>query len=152
MELFSEKELLEIAEGIDSLTITIKAKENFIDILKRVSEEGEKGCPDVSQQMSDSEIEKGMETCFNKVDCGKKEKKKKNKKFKVGDVVYWGKREGLVTEVYKGKDEASLYVSFEETGEFGKWHISFTKDGRFLIGTPIVLSHEPYELKMKKIK
>lgn len=152
MELFSEKGLLELAEGIDSLTITIKANENFIDILKRVSEEAEKICPDVSQQMSDSEIAKGLETCFNKVDCDKKEKKKKNKKFKVGDVVYWGKREGLVTEVYKGKDEASLYVSFEETGEFGKWHISFTKDGRFLLGTPIVLSHEPYELKMKNIK
>ena len=39
MELFSEKGLLELAEGIDSLTITIKANENFIDILKRVSEE-----------------------------------------------------------------------------------------------------------------
>lgn len=152
MELFSEKGLLELAEGIDSLTITIKAKENFIDILKRVSEEGEKGCPDVSQQMSDSEIAKAVADCMDNPDCSKKEKKKKNKKFKVGDVVYWGKRAGLVTEVFEEKDEASLYVSFEETIKFGKWDISFTKDGRFLFGTPIVLSHVPYELKMKKIK
>lgn len=152
MELFSEKELLEIAEGIDSLTITIKAKENFIDILKRVSEEGEKGCPDVSQQMSDSEIAKAIADCMDNPDCSKKEKKKKNKRFKVGDVVYWGKRAGLVTEIYEENNEASLYVFFEETIGFGKWDISFTIDGRFLFGTPIVLSHLPYELKMKKIK
>ena len=101
--------------------------------------------------MSDSEIAKFMDA-WNNPDCGKKEKKKKNKKFKVGDVVYWGERAGIVTEVFKEKDEASLYVSFEEIGEFIRWDISFTKDGRFLLGTPIVLSHFPYELKMKKIK
>lgn len=153
MKIFSEKGLLELAEGIDSLTITIKSNENFIDILKKVSEEGEKGCPDVSPKvMSDSEIAKFMDACMNNADCGKKEKKKKNKKFKVGDIVYWGKREGLVTEVCKEKDEASISVCFEENGEFRRWEISFTKDGRFINGTPIVLSHFPYELKMKKIK
>lgn len=79
-------------------------------------------------------------------------KKKKNKKFKVGDTVYWGERKGVVTEQHNDKDEASTFVCFEENGEFRRWEISFTKDGRFLLGTPIVLSHFPYELKMKKIK
>lgn len=153
MKLFSEKGFLELAEGIDSLTITIKSNENFIDILKKVSEEAKEECPDVSPKvMSDSEIAKFMDACMNNADCGKKEKKKKNKKFKVGDIVYWGKREGLVTEVCKEKDEASISVCFEENGEFRRWEISFTKDGRFINGTPIVLSHFPYELKMKKIK
>ena len=106
---------------------------------------------DEAKVMSDSEISKFMYACMNNADCGKKEKKKKNKKFKVGDIVYWGKREGLVTEVCKEKHEASISVCFEENGEFRRWEISFTKDGRFINGTPIVLSHGPYELKMKNI-
>jgi hypothetical protein len=63
-----------------------------------------------------------------------------------------GERKGIVTEQHNDKDEASTFVCFEETGEFKRWDISFTKDGRFLCGTPIVLSHTPYKLKMKKIK
>jgi hypothetical protein len=136
MEIFSEefKNLLSTQlEELTNVVKTEKSKEN-------------------TDVMSDSEIAKALQDCMNNPDCGKKEKKKKNKKFKVGDVVYWGEREGIVTEVFKEKDEASLYVSFEETGEFRRWNISFTKDGRFLLGTPIVLSHFPYELKMKKIK
>ena len=105
-----------------------------------------------SNEMSDYEIAKAMEDCMNNADCGKKEKKKKNKKFKVGDVVYWGEREGVVIDKYKEKDEASLHVSFKENGEFRSWELSFTEDGRFIHDTPITLSHFPYELKMKKIK
>jgi hypothetical protein len=104
------------------------------------------------QVMSDYEIAKAIEDCMNNPDCGKKEKKKKNKKFKVGDVVYWGEREGVVTEVHNETDEASLYVSFKENVEFRGWELSFTKDGRFLNGCPVVLSRFPYELKIKKIK
>ena len=104
------------------------------------------------QVMSDYEIAKAIEDCMNNPDCGKKEKKKKNKEFKEGDVVYWGERKGVVTDKYKDKDEASLHVSFEENRYFRRWEISFTKDGRYIKGTPIVLSHFPYELKMKKIK
>lgn len=152
MELFSEKELLEIAEGIDSLTITIKAKENFIDILKRVSEEGEKGCQDVSPQMSDNEISKAIADCMDNPDCGKKEKKKKNKKFKVGDVVYWGEKKGDVIKQSNEDSEYSINVLFNGNIIEKDWVLSFTKDGRCLHGTPIVLSHFPYELKMKKIK
>ncbi len=145
MEFFSEKGLLELAEGIDSLTITIKANENFIDILKRVSEEAEKKCPDVSQKMSDNEIVKSMETCFNNVDCGKKEKKKKNKKFKVGDVVYLGSLQGQVVLFNKQYEEIKV--------NFGSLPFEpFTDEGRVFNNAPIVLSHFPYELKMKKIK
>lgn len=104
------------------------------------------------QVMSDYEIAKFMDACMNNPDCGKKEKKKKNKKFKVGDVVYWGEREGIVTEVHKERDEASIYVSFEQNRDFRRWELSFTKDGRFINGTSVVLSHFPYELKIKKIK
>ena len=153
MKLFSEKGLLELAEGIDSLTITIKSNEKFIDILKKVSEEAKEECPDVSPKvMSDSKIAKLMDACMNNADFGKKEKKKKNKKFKVGDVVYWGERKGVVEQQFNSNDEASTCVCFEEPEEFKSFDISFTKDGRFMNGTPIVLSHFPYELKMKKIK
>lgn len=149
MRLFSEKGLLELAEGIDSLTITIKSNENFIDILKKVSEEGEKGCPDVSPKvMSDSEIAKFMDACMNNPDCGKKEKKKKNKKFKVGDVVYWGNVEGIVEETIKYSSFITIYVIFKSSGD----EIEFTEDGRYTPQLPVVLSHFPYELKMKKIK
>lgn len=79
-------------------------------------------------------------------------KKKKKNQFEVGDVVYWGERKGIVTQQYDSKDEASLYVTFEKNGEFKSWDIPFTKDGRFMNGTPIVLSHLPYKLKMNKIK
>lgn len=149
MELFSEKGLLELAEGIDSLTITIKAKESFIDILKRVSEEVKEECLDVSPKvMSDSEIAKFMDACMNNADFGKKEKKKKNKKFKVGDVVYWGNIEGIVEETIQYNSFLTIWVVFKSSGD----EIQFTEDGRFSPTLPIVLSHFPYELKMKKIK
>jgi hypothetical protein len=79
-------------------------------------------------------------------------KKKKNKKFKKGDVVYWGEREGIVANQFNDNTEQCIYVSFKENGEFKSWDVSFTKDGRYINGTPIVLSHFPYKLKMKKIK
>ncbi len=137
MEIFSEEFKNLLSTQLEELTNVVKKDGVKID---------------GAEVMSDYEIAKAIEHCMNNPDCGKKEKNKKHKEFKVGDVVYWGKREGLVTEVFKEKDEASLYVSFEETGEFRRWNISFTKDGRFLLGTPVVLSHFPYELKMKKIK
>lgn len=102
--------------------------------------------------MSDYEVAKFMDACMNNPDCGKKEKKKKNKKFKVGDVVYWGEREGIVTEQHNDIYDTSTIVCFEKTEEFIRWELAFTKDGRFIHGTPVVLSHFPYELKMKKIK
>lgn len=56
-----------------------------------------------------------------------------------------------LTNVVK-KDEASLYVSLKKNVEFRSLELCFTKDGRFIHGTPIVLSHIPYILKTKKIK
>ena len=96
--------------------------------------------------MSDSEIAKFMDA-WNNPDCGKKEKKKKNKKFKVGDVVYWGNVEGIV-ETIKYSSFITIYVIFKSSGD----EIEFTEDGRYTPQLPVVLSHFPYELKMKKIK
>jgi hypothetical protein len=137
MEIFTNefKELL--STQLEELTNVVKKDEVKID---------------GAVVMSDYEIAKFMDACMNNPDCGKKEKKKKNKKFKEGDVVYWGERKGVVMDKYKEQDEASLHVSFKENGEFRSWELSFTKDGRFINGTPIILSHFPYELKMKKIK
>lgn len=137
MEIFTNefKELL--STQLEELTNVVKKDEVKID---------------GAVVMSDYEIAKFMDACMNNPDCGKKEKKKKNKKFKEGDVVYWGERKGVVMDKYKEQDEASLYVSFKENGEFKSWDVSFTKDGRYINGTPVVLSHFPYKLKMKKIK
>lgn len=107
---------------------------------------------DGAEVMSDYEIAKAIEDCINNPDCGKKEKKKKNKKFKVGDVVYWGERKGVVAKQYNDNTEKCTYVSFEKNDKFEKKDSFFTKDGRYINGTPVVLSHFPYELKMKKIK
>lgn len=97
------------------------------------------------QVMSDYEIAKAMEDCMNNSDCGKKEKKKKNKKFKVGDVVYLGSLQGQVVLFNKQYEEIKV--------NFGSLPFEpFTDEGRIFNNTPIVLSHFPYELKMKKIK
>lgn len=137
MEIFTNEFKDLLSTQLEELTNVVKKDEVKIDGAK---------------VMSDYEIAKFMDACMNNPDCGKKEKKKKNKKFKFGDVVYWGEREGVVTEVHNETDEASLYVSFKENVEFRGWELSFTKDGRFLNGCPVVLSRFPYELKIKKIK
>jgi hypothetical protein len=108
-----------------------------------------------SNEMSDYEIAKAMENCmdcYEEENKSKKDKNKKNKKFKVGDVVYWGERKGIVTEQNNDNSESSIYVCFEENGKFEEQTFCFTKDGRYYFGLPIVLSHFPYKLKMKKIK
>ena len=137
MEIFTNEFKNLLSTQLEELTNVVKKDEVKIDGAK---------------VMSDYEIAKAIEDCMNNPDCGKKEKKKKNKKFKVGDVVYWGEREGIVTDKHKEKDEVLLYVSFKQIGLFRSWELYFTEDGRFFFGTPIVLSHFPYELKMKKIK
>lgn len=169
MEIFTPEFREELLDNLDSIVIELNSNIPFRKTIElnnkiQLAFEKEKEIFDSKKEknnqlevcdeakvMSDYEVAKFMDACMNNPDCGKKEKKKKNKKFKVGDVVYWGEREGIVTEVYE-KNEASLYVSFEENRYFRRWEISFTKDGRYIKGTPIVLSHFPYELKMKKIK
>lgn len=103
---------------------------------------------DEAKVMSDYEIAKFMDYCMNNSDCGKREKKKKNKKFKVGDIVYWGNIEGIVEEIIPYNSFLTIWVVFKSSGD----EIQFTEDGRFSPTLPIVLSRFPYELKMKKIK
>ena len=129
MEIFSEEFKIELSRQLEELTNVVKQNG--------------------AVAMSISEKEKFMDACMDNPDCGKKEK---NKKFKKGDVVYWGEREGIVTDVYNEEHEASTIVCFEKTEEFIRWELPFTEDGRYIHGTSIVLSHFPYELKMKKIK
>jgi hypothetical protein len=74
-------------------------------------------------------------------------KKKKKNKFEIGDVVYLAGLEGIVKKQFNDDSNTSLFVRFNEYNT-----LSFRKDGRILFGTPIVLSHFPYKLKMKKIK
>lgn len=134
MEIFTNEFKNLLSTQLEELTNVVKKDEVKIDGAK---------------VMSDYEIAKAIEDCMNNPDCGKKEK---NKKFKKGDVVYWGEREGIVTDVYNEEHEASTIVCFEKTEEFIRWELPFTEDGRYIHGTSIVLSHFPYELKMKKIK
>jgi hypothetical protein len=74
-------------------------------------------------------------------------KKKKKNQFEEGDVVYFAGLEGIVTKQYNDDSNTSTFVRFNKYYTLG-----FTKDGRILFGTPIVISHFPYKLKMKKIK
>lgn len=79
-----------------------------------------------------------------------KPKKKKKNQFEEGDVVYWGKIKGIVIKKFiNNNNDFVLFVKFEN-----KQNMWFTKDGRcrYFEGLPIVLSHFPYKLKMKKIK
>ncbi len=73
-------------------------------------------------------------------------KKKKNKKFKVGDVVYYlGSLKGEVVDFCT--ESKTIDVQFDNG-----YLESFMLCGSLVPNTPIVLSHFPYELKMKKIK
>ena len=79
-----------------------------------------------------------------------KPKNKKKNQFEEGDVVYWGKIKGIVIKKFiNNNNDFVLFVKFEN-----KQNMWFTKDGRcrYFKGLPIVLSHFPYKLKMKKIK
>jgi hypothetical protein len=105
-----------------------------------------------SNEMSDYEIAKAMENCmdcYEEENKSKKDKNKKNKKFKVGDVVYWGESQGVVFYKDEKKTDTSLGVNFKDSNNYNCY---FTENGRYYINAPIVLSHFPYKLKMKKIK
>lgn len=130
MEIFTKEFKNLLSTQLEELTNVVKKDEVKID---------------GAEVMSDYEIAKAIEACINNPNCGKKEKKKKNKKFKVGDVVYLGNLEGLVDQI--DNDLLTVFVKFNNY--YNQW---FTKDGRYSPKLPIVLSHFPYELKMKKIK
>ena len=124
MEIFSKEFKAELSSQLEALTNLVKTDE--------------------PKQMSDLEIKESMEDCFDNLDCGKKQK---NTKFKAYDVVYFGYLKGNVLEQDNDDSDTSLRVYFSNNFE-----LTFTKDGRFYKETPKVLSHFPYELKMKKIK
>ena len=130
MEIFTNefKELL--STQLEELTNVVKKDEVKID---------------GAVVMSDYEIAKFMDACMNNSDCSKKEKKQKNKKFKVGDVVYLGSLQGEVVKF--NEEDESIEVSF---GDF--FSEIFMVEGSIFTNTPIVLSYFPYKLKMKKIK
>jgi hypothetical protein len=124
MEIFSEEFKAELSSQLEALTIIVKKDE--------------------PKPMSDYEVAKSMEDCFDNPDCGKKQKKIK---FKAYDIVYFGNLKGNVLRQKNDDSYISLEVLFNNVKS-----LQFTKDGRFYQEMPIVLSHFPYELKMKKIK
>jgi hypothetical protein len=69
------------------------------------------------------------------------------KEFKKGDTVYYGTLKGEVTEQNNDVSDVSTYVNFENNESN-----YFTKDGREYEYTPVVLSHFPYELEMKRVE
>jgi hypothetical protein len=126
MEIFSEEFKAELSSQLEALTIIVKTDE--------------------PKPMSDYEVAKSMEDCFDNPDCGKKEKKKKKNQFKIGDVVYYlGSLKGEVVDFCT--QSKAIDVQFDNG-----YLESFMYDGSLVPNTPIVLSHFPYKLKMKKIK
>jgi len=67
--------------------------------------------------------------------------------FKKGDTVYYGTLKGEVTEQKNDNSSTSINVEFEQFS-----NLRFTKDGRYYENTPIILSHFPYELEMKRVE
>jgi hypothetical protein len=67
--------------------------------------------------------------------------------FKKGDTVYYGTSKGEVIEQRNENSISSMKVMFENFS-----HVLFTKDGRYYKDTPVVLSHFPYELEMKRVE
>lgn len=130
MEIFSNEFKAELSNQLEALTNVVKT--------------------DKPNPISDYEIIKSMEDCIARLEEElklKKEKNKKKKQFEVGDVVYLGNLKGNVANQYNDESDCSLIIDFEN-GE----DLALTKDGRFYQNTPIVISHFPYKLKMKKIK
>lgn len=95
--------------------------------------------------LTDAKKMKLLEDCGGYIDVAKKEKKKKNKKFKLGDIVYFANLRGKVIRQNNDDSDVSLLI------EFDNHNFLFTKDGRFYPEMPILISHFPYELKKKKI-
>jgi hypothetical protein len=126
MEIFSEEFKAELSNQLEALTKVVEYK---------------------PKPMTDADIIKSMEDCMDCEEIAKKSKKKKNKKFQEGDIVYFGILRGEVLEQENDSSDVSLSVEFYN-GE----SLHFTKDGRFYPEMPIVISHFPYELKMKKTK
>lgn len=125
MEIFSQEFKAELSNQLEALTKVVEYK---------------------PPPMSDYEIAKSMDDCLGCEEIAKKRKKKKSKKFKVGDVVYYlGSLKGEVVDFCT--ESKTIDVQFDNG-----YLESFMLCGSLVPNTPIVLSYFPYELKMKKTK
>jgi hypothetical protein len=145
MNIFSEEFKTELSSQLEAITNIVK-KDN-------------------SNGISDLELIKAMEDSFNNSDCDKKEdsnksnkglheefklvfkkeKKKKNKEFKEGDFVYLENLSGEIVLLDK-KRNLIVVEFFNGAGK------DFYIDGSIVEGGSKLLSHYPYELKIKKLK
>jgi hypothetical protein len=147
MNIFSEEFKAELSSQLEEITNIVK-KDN-------------------SNEISDLELIKAMEHCFNYSDCDKEDENKKNdvnidlnqlhklvfedekkikkKKIKVGDVVYLGDLEGEI--VQKKKHLNTIKVLFDNDFEQ-----EFTLKGQLHPDTPVILAYFPTKIKIKKIK
>jgi len=67
--------------------------------------------------------------------------------FKKGDTVYYGTLKGEVVKQCKIDTTTTILVHFKNVG-----NLMLLEDGRFYQETPIILSHFPYELEMKRVE
>jgi len=123
MEIFTEEFKNELSKQLNEITFESK-KENKI-------------------VMSESEIVKAMESCFNT--NPNKEEKKKSKGFKLGDIVYLELLLGEIVFLDKKRD--LIVVEF-----INGVNKDFRIDGSVCDDSPKLLYHYPYELKIKKLK
>ncbi len=123
MEIFTEEFKNELSKQLNEITFESK-KENKI-------------------VMSESEIVKAMESCFNT--NPNKEEKKKSKGFKLGDIVYLELLLGEIVFLDKKRD--LIVVEF-----INGVNKDFRIDGSICDDSPKLLYHYPYELKIKKLK
>jgi len=124
MEIFSEEFKAELSNQLEALTKVVEYKPT---------------------PMTDADIIKSLEDCGGCTDVAKKEKKKKNKKFKLGDFVYLELLLGEIVMLDKKRD----LIVVEFNNGVGK---DFCIDGSICKDSPKLLSHYPYELKKKKSK
>ena len=133
MEIFTKEFKNELSKQLNEITFESK-KENKI-------------------VMSESEIVKAMESCFNtnpKMEScfntnPNKEEKKKSKGFKLGDIVYLELLLGEIVFLDKKRD--LIVVEF-----INGVNKDFRIDGSVCDDSPKLLYHYPYELKIKKLK
>ena len=67
--------------------------------------------------------------------------------FKKGDTVYYGTLKGEVVKQCKIDTPITILVHFKNVG-----NLMLLEDGRFYQETPIILSHFPYKLEMKRVE
>lgn len=123
---------------------TPEFREELFDSLETISIGLKKDLPPQKVNELTDKINSALE---NEMKYLKPKKKKKNQ-FEEGDVVYWGELQGVVVHKENSNLDTALGIDFINNSDMT---LFFTEDGRYFAGTPRVLSHFPYKLKMKKI-